>query len=203
VLSSYLASISPVAPPGDLQNSLPKLPLLKHTLSLSNLNVIELGAGSGIVGITLSCFYPNATQVLLTDLPEASELLTHNISLLPSPHSARITHSILDWSSPLPPRVSDTSWDLVLVADCTYNPDVVPDLVSTLRSLALGGKRGVVILLAMKVRHEDEMVCFDLLAQSGFVVRENVALPLPMSAGEPEQIEIFVLSLRGAQDSIP
>jgi hypothetical protein len=48
----------------------------------------------------------------------------------------------------------------------------------------------------MKVRHESEMVCFDLLAQAGFVVREKAVLPLPMLAGEEEQIEIFVLTLR-------
>jgi hypothetical protein len=68
--------------------------------------------------------------------------------------------------------------------------------VSTLRSVARGSQSEVVVLLAMKVRHESEMVCFDLLAQAGFVVREKAVLPLPMLAGEEEQIEIFVLTLR-------
>ena len=80
---------------------------------------------------------------------------------------------------------------------------MVPDLVSTLRSVARGGKKDVIVLLAMKIRHEDEMVCFDLLAQSGFIVREKAVLPLLMLAGEPEQIEIFVLTLRETITSIP
>lgn len=160
------------------------------------MSVLELGAGCGIVGITLSTFYPNASRVLLTDLPEASELLTHNISLRrQTRHRPEITHEVLDWSSPLPPNVRDTDWNLILVADCTYNPDVVPDLVSTLRSVAQGGTKETVVLLAMKVRHESEMVCFDLLAENGFVIREKAVLPLPVLAGEAEQIEIFALTL--------
>jgi hypothetical protein len=85
---------------------------------------------------------------------------------------------------------------MVIVSDCTYNPGVVPDLVLTLRSIATKSQRDVVILLAMKVRHESEIMCFDLMAQSGFAVREKAVLPLPMLAGEAEQIEIFVLTLR-------
>ncbi|KIN02160.1 hypothetical protein OIDMADRAFT_41331 [Oidiodendron maius Zn] len=192
MLSSYLAITSPINTSPDLGHALPQLPVLKHKLSLSNLNVLELGTGCGIVGITLSIFYPNATQILLTDLPEASEIITHNLSLLSSSRGASVTHEVLDWSSPLPPRVGNINWDIVLVADCTYNPDVVPDLVSTLRSVARGGKKDVLVLLAMKIRHEDEMVCFDLLEQSGFMVKEKAVLPLLMLAGEPEQIEIFV-----------
>lgn len=198
LLSSYLATISPAnTSSADLAHAPPNLSLLKRTLSLRSLSVLELGAGCGIVGITLSAFYPNASQLLLTDLPEASEILRHNLSLLPSSRRADITHEVLDWSSPLPPRVRDTTWDVVLVADCTYNPAVVPDLASTLRAVVLSSRKEVVVLLAMKVRHDSEMVCFDLLAQAGFVVREKAVLPLPMLAGEAEQIEIFVLTLRG------
>lgn len=80
---------------------------------------------------------------------------------------------------------------------------MVPDLVSTLRSVVRGGKKDALVLLAMKIRHEDEMVCFDLLEQSGFMVREKAVLPLLMLAGEPEQIEIFVLTLRETITSIP
>lgn len=82
------------------------------------------------------------------------------------------------------------------MADCTYNPSVVPDLVSTLRRVAEGSQKEVVVLLAMKVRHDSEMVCFDLLAEAGFVVREKAVLALPMLAGEAEEIEIFVLALK-------
>lgn len=74
----------------------------------------------------------------------------------------------------------------MVVADCTYNPDVVPDLVRTLKRLG-----DVMVLLAMKVRHESEMVFFELMGKEGFVVREKCRLLLPV-LGEDEVVEVFV-----------
>lgn len=77
-----------------------------------------------------------------------------------------------------------------MVADCTYNPDVVPDLVQTLKRLA-ETNRDVFVLLAMKVRHESEMVFFDLMSESDFAISEKCKIPLPVLGGEGEEIEIF------------
>lgn len=85
------------------------------------------------------------------------------------------------------------------MADCTYNPTSVPDLVSTLKSIAQGkGRKGAatVVVLAMKVRHDSEMACFGLLAEAGFIIREKAALALPLLEMEDEEIEIFLLTLR-------
>jgi hypothetical protein len=68
---------------------------------------------------------------------------------------------------------------------------VVPDLVATLISLAEGNE-DVVVLLAMKVRHESEMAFFDLVRDGGFVVREKCKIPLPVLGGEDVEIEIFL-----------
>ena len=80
------------------------------------------------------------------------------------------------------------------MADCTYNPDVVPDLVRTLKCLASGnGENGKLLAaLAMKVRHPSEMVFFELMRESGFVVREDCKILLPMLGGAVEKIEFFV-----------
>lgn len=80
------------------------------------------------------------------------------------------------------------------MADCTYNPDVVPDLVQTLKRLAQGND-DILVALAMKVRHESEMVFFELMREKGFGVRENVRIPLPVLGGEDESIEVFVFGL--------
>jgi predicted nicotinamide N-methyase len=189
VLSSYIASITSTQSALST-TSLPHLPSLERTLSQPNLNILELGAGCGIVGITLSHVLPSTSQILLTDLPEASEILTHNLSLPPL-QKPTLTHQILDWSFPLPLNVSSTKWNLIVVADCTYNPDVVPDLVKTLRAVA-EGNREVVVLLAMKVRHESELIFFDLMTEAGFEVEEKCGVPLPVVGGEGERIEIFV-----------
>jgi hypothetical protein len=194
ILSSYLASASQPA-----SKQLPELPLLQKILSRNKLKVLELGAGCGIVGITLSqVFYSQVSQVLLTDLNEASEILAQNLSpaVLNSPNSSKISHQVLDWSSPLPLNVNSTSWDLIVVADCTYNPDVVPDLVATLKLITEESKEAV-ILLAMKVRHDSELIFFDLMKEKHFVVKEKCAIPLPALGGEDEEIEIFVFGSAG------
>lgn len=80
---------------------------------------------------------------------------------------------------------------MVFVADCTYNPDVVPDLVKTLGRVA-ERSGGVRIVVAMKVRHESEMVFFELMEERGFAVKEKAALALPVLGGEEEEIEVFV-----------
>jgi hypothetical protein len=49
----------------------------------------------------------------------------------------------------------------------------VPDLVATLGRVA-DGNREVKVVVAMKVRHESEMIFFDLMKERGFVVREKV-----------------------------
>jgi len=181
ILSSYLLNIHKTA------SNLSALPSLKKTLSQKDLNILELGAGCGIVGIALSTTLRNP-QILLTDLPEAVEILTHNLALLTS---SRPTHQVLDWSEPLSPNVQSTKWDVVVVADCTYNPDVVPDLVATLGRVAEGNQDSLV-LLAMKVRHESEMVFFELMDQGCWVVHEKALIPLPVLGGEDEEIEIYV-----------
>jgi len=72
---------------------------------------------------------------------------------------------------------------------------VVPDLVKTLGEVARGNGK-VYVLLAMKVRHESEMVFFDLMKEKGFEVREKCALPMPVLGGEGEEIEVFVFGYR-------
>ena len=187
VLSAYLSTILSGK---QSSKALPKLPSLEIILSKPDLNVLELGAGCGIVGITLFQLLPGISKMILTDLPEATSILTHNISLCsPAPQ-----HSVLDWSQPLPASIASTRWNLILIADCTYNPDVVPDLVQTLGRLA-DGNQGLRVLLAMKVRHASEAIFFTLMEEGGWVIRESIKLPLPVLGGEEEEIEIFVFGI--------
>jgi predicted nicotinamide N-methyase len=174
---------------------------LESLLKRKNLSILELGAGCGIVGITFHHSLPDISKIILTDLPEASEILALNLSSLSPPNiNPAISHQVLNWSSPLPSNISSTRWDLVVVADCTYNPDVVPDLVSSLTRLREGNKEAKV-LLAMKVRHESEMAFFELMSEAGFVVKEKCAVGLGMVGQEDreegEEIEIFVFGGQG------
>ncbi len=144
------------------------------------------------MGITLAhMIAPRISQILLTDLEDASEILSRNISSYALSSSTNLSQQILDWASPLPANVQSTIWELVVVSDCTYNPDVVPDLVATLKSLAKIN-REVVILLAMKVRHDSELVFFELMEQNGLLVKERLAVPLSVLGGADEEIDILI-----------
>lgn len=70
----------------------------------------------------------------------------------------------------------------------------MPDLVKTLGRLAEGNK-DLMVLLAMKVRHESEAVFFTLMNEGGWAIRESIKLPLPVLGGEDEEIEIFVFGI--------
>jgi hypothetical protein len=84
---------------------------------------------------------------------------------------------------------------MVVVADCTYNPDVVPDLVKTFRGVGEKSPQ-VLVLVAMKVRHESEGVFFELMREGGYVVVERELVPLPVLGGEGEEIEIWMFKMR-------
>ncbi|QSZ35425.1 hypothetical protein DSL72_008295 [Monilinia vaccinii-corymbosi] len=190
VLSSYLSSLrSSSKPVGSLAT------LQRFLSTQQDLNILELGAGCGIVGITLATLFSNKiNKILLTDLPEASEILEKNITTMASKPDTSLcsySHQVLDWSEPLPQGIRGERWDLVVVADCTYNPDVVPDLVLTLRRVR-EGNNGVLILLAMKVRHDSEMIFFELMDKEGFGVVERCKVPLGMVGEEGQEIEIIV-----------
>ncbi|KAE8453642.1 hypothetical protein EG329_009153 [Mollisiaceae sp. DMI_Dod_QoI] len=194
VLSAYISQLSQhLKTPSTIPTSLPRLPELEALLAKPDLNILELGAGCGIVGLTFAHSLPNISKITLTDLPEAEEILSRNINfnLPPSSSSSKptLSHQVLNWSSPLPSNISSSTWDLILVADCTYNPDVVPDLVETLTRVRggwVGAGRGGLVLLAMKVRHESELVFFELMGRSGWVVRERCVVRLLVLGWEEE-----------------
>ncbi|XP_026163005.1 EEF1A lysine methyltransferase 3 [Mastacembelus armatus] len=111
--------------------------------------VIELGAGTGVVGILAARL---GAAVTLTDLPLALPQLQTNVSAnMPSsgwPSSPPATLP-LSWGEDHMKFPSD--WDLVLCADVIYLPETYPLLVETLTHLC---KNGAVVYLSSKMRKE-------------------------------------------------
>jgi hypothetical protein len=90
----------------------------------SGLHVLELGTGCGMVGITLAQTIPDA-KVLLTDLLDAEEIVQRNINAASSLPDGSLKFQELDWGSGLPQAIQSSAHrlDLLIAADCTYNPD--------------------------------------------------------------------------------
>ena len=162
--------------------------------------VLELGSGCGIVGLQVADLC-STSDVLLTDLPDAMDILNHNVEHAKFVSKrGNIATAVLDWDEPLPERVSTQRFDLVILSDCTYNPDSIPQLVKTLSSVAENSP-DTLIVVSLKKRHDSEAIFFDLMAGAEFVEAEHTAVPLPdrykgESGQELEVVDIYVYRSR-------
>lgn len=129
------------------------------------------------------------TQVILTDLPEAQEIVERNIHQASLAKGSTVVFEELDWDAELPSHLnsSSSSIDLVVAADCTYNSDSSPALVNTLARLANISPK-LTVAIAMKMRHSSEEVFFDLMATAGFLETKTITYSLPGDVEVGEEI---------------
>ncbi|KAF2200011.1 hypothetical protein GQ43DRAFT_374867 [Delitschia confertaspora ATCC 74209] len=162
--------------------------------------IIELGTGCGMVGIGLAQTIPNA-DVIVTDLSEAEEIARFNIDQNGISRTSSIKFQTLEWGKPLPSSVSGRAFDLVIAADCTYNPDSSPEFVATISQLVTLSPKAKVIV-AMKVRHSSEEVFFTLMAEANFVVESKFVLPLHGDDEDSEEaVDVFLFGRNGKSEN--
>lgn len=150
---------------------------LLHIAQFELINVIELGSGCGLVGIALASLR-HKCHILLTDLPDAMDILDYNILRSKPASESKIEHRVLDWAEPLPADITEQQYDLILVSECTYNENSIPALVKTLSALVAQSPAAVVVL-GTKVRHFSERAFFDMMSDAGFVELEHKSIELP------------------------
>ena len=152
----------------------PKIRNLIDANAQNPVEVLELGAGCGIVGIAFAQLF--RCNVLLTDLDDATEILATNIKLALVKPGSSLRAEVLDWSSDLHGSIN-VKYDLVIVSDCIYNPDSSIDLVETLQRLAKTSPQ-VLILVGFKRRHDADEIFFDRMKAAQFEIleTENIAL---------------------------
>uniref|UniRef100_UPI00398F3998 elongation factor Ts, mitochondrial isoform X7 n=1 Tax=Pristiophorus japonicus TaxID=55135 RepID=UPI00398F3998 len=115
--------------------------------------VIELGAGTGIVGILAVLL---GGDVTITDLPCALKQIKNNISAnVPSSCAHRSQVCALSWGRDH--GRFPTDYDFVLGTDIVYLPETYSSLVQTLQHLAA---HRATIYLASKMRREHETLLF-------------------------------------------
>uniref|UniRef100_A0A1A7XWL3 Methyltransferase like 21B n=1 Tax=Iconisemion striatum TaxID=60296 RepID=A0A1A7XWL3_9TELE len=129
--------------------------LEEQSVELRGQRVIELGAGTGVVGILAA---RRGADVTLTDLPVALPQLQANVSAnKPSDGWPSTTPTILPLSWGQDHLNFPTDWDLVLCADIVYLPETYPLLLETLAHLC---KNKAVVLLSSKMRKEHKTPSF-------------------------------------------
>ncbi|KAI8912850.1 putative methyltransferase-domain-containing protein [Gorgonomyces haynaldii] len=133
-------------------------------------SVLELGAGTGLVG--MFCAHHWNCPVLLTDIePFVSRFQMHldnnQVSHLD------ITGTELFWGRELNETVkSKMPFDLILVADCIYHPDLFQPLVDTLLDVS---DENTEIWIAHKVRRKGDKMFWKLLKKH--FVSEKIDAP--------------------------
>ncbi|RXK41722.1 hypothetical protein M231_00957 [Tremella mesenterica] len=133
-----------------------------QTALLENKTILELGSGTGLVGIVAGILEPSA-KVWVTDQRQLLHLMKENVHLNLSPLQRTNVHVMeLNWGETLPPNLPLKQTDLVLAADCVYFEPAFPLLVQTLRDLAMVNEH-IEILFCWKKRRKADKRFFSLL----------------------------------------
>ncbi|XP_051892405.1 protein-lysine methyltransferase METTL21D isoform X2 [Pristis pectinata] len=105
----------------------------------SGKNVVELGSGTGVVGLMASALGAN---VIVTDLEELQDLL--NINIKDNMHlvTGSIQAKVLKWGETVKDLPSEP--DYILVADCIYYEQSLEPLLRTMKDLS--GNKTCIIL---------------------------------------------------------
>ena len=127
--------------------------------------IVELGSGCGVVGIALAQLY--RCNVTLTDLPDAMDTLQTNIAQAKRAQGSSMRARVLDWFQETPTADWYDDLDLIVMADCTYNPDTAPALVNTVVTLSQRSPQAPVVV-SMKHRHTSEAIFFELMRKARF-----------------------------------
>ena len=169
-----------------------------------HVKAIELGAGCGTVGIAFAQLFTNVS-VLLTDLPDAMEVMQRNVQAAKPAAGSVLEPQVLDWEGDQIEQLSQCSFDLVLVSECTYNTDSIPSLIRVIVRLLNNGP-DVRVILATKRRHADERIWEDMLLSEAVTKADHTVIPLPLVVGcshFAHWIDIYVLRLAAGRGPDP
>ncbi|KAG9348707.1 hypothetical protein JZ751_029024 [Albula glossodonta] len=126
---------------------------------------IELGAGTGLVGIVAALLGANVT---ITDREPAMELLRANVRDNVSPEQqGAVTVSELTWGEGLE-RYPKGGYDIILGADIVYLVETFPALLQTLEHLS---SDRTAVLLSCRIRYDRDTAFLNMLRQK-FSVEE-------------------------------
>jgi predicted nicotinamide N-methyase len=154
---------------------------LPNGVSIRGKSVLELGGGTGVVGLTAAAY---GAHVCITDKEDlAVSLALRNIEgnleiLKFLEGSARAEH--LDWFSPRE-DICLQPWDAVIGSDLVYNVGQINQLRTLIKALFLPAHPSRVLLLAHKSRHDDvDTNMMQMFEEEGLKVKE-----IPMAEHHP------------------
>ncbi|KAL3854983.1 hypothetical protein ACJMK2_014215 [Sinanodonta woodiana] len=128
-------------------------------------SVIELGAGSGLVGMVAALL---GAKVMVTDRESVMEYLQETIdfNLKGQGHTVSIETRALDWTKDV--ETFNETFDVVLGSDLVYIEEAFSDLLKTLNRIS---RADTLILLSCRIRYDRDR-SFISMMKSDFIVEE-------------------------------
>lgn len=130
---------------------------LRHRSEISERSVLDLGCGTGLVGI--ACVKAEASKVVLTDLPHIVELAARNVEQNTTGDATQRDRVILapyDWNSKGQNPIDEHGpYDIVICADCLYDPTVYDSLFELLKDVMCRDSHSPTLYLGYQVRHPE------------------------------------------------
>ncbi|EAU84618.2 hypothetical protein CC1G_00137 [Coprinopsis cinerea okayama7 len=126
----------------------------KGPTHLRNRNVLELGSGTGLVGLVAGLF--GNCKVWITDQSPLLPIMQRNVLL--NDLNDNVVVAELDWAQPIPSTIPKP--DVILAADCVYFEPAFPLLVETLDRLST---KDTEILFCYKKRRKADKRFFSML----------------------------------------
>ncbi|KAH7344855.1 putative methyltransferase-domain-containing protein [Rhizoctonia solani] len=119
--------------------------------SLAGQRAIELGSGTGLVGLVAGLL--GAEEVVITDQEQLIKIMEENIEL--NNLRGRVRASVLNWGESLSPDLPSMV-SLIIAADCVYAEPAFPLLVSTLVDLNSAYPEAEILFCYKKRRKADK-----------------------------------------------
>ena len=154
--------------------------------------VLEIGAGTGLAGLSLAALWPHAS-VYLTDVDEALEELQLNLELNEKVLGKdRVRIRPCDWTRCRDEAVlKEFSFDLVIATDCVWLADLVQPFVDTLEVIFQRNPKCICLMSHQHRTTKVDDMLFGLLRQKHI---ESCRVPLLPLEPDRRKIDIYELT---------
>ncbi|KAJ2602529.1 hypothetical protein H4R99_002655 [Coemansia sp. RSA 1722] len=161
---------------------------------INNINVVELGSGCGLVGLTLHRL--GAKQVVLTDQSRMLRLLNRNIvgNKQKDKEQREVFAAEYIWGdAPEDQRILQKKVDLVVASDCVYHESVAPLLVSSLVDVCSSREDEVPVVAVIGQELRSDLVHQEFLAR---LLKSFAVYRVPVSDSVDAVYVLYVALLR-------
>jgi predicted nicotinamide N-methyase len=162
--------------------------LKAHPNIVRSKRVLELGSGTGALGLAISRFL-DADSVCLTDVRDTNvlSLLNANIELNCGVASSKVTAEALPWGEEIvpdsPAQIAVECAEVVVASDCVYAPELYVPLFNMLDAVVTKER---CCYLAHRKRNPRDSEFFDLFTEESGL--SCVALSFVMDSQESDEI---------------